>query len=148
MFRGRFEHSIDGKGRTSLPSRFREILSARSEERLVVTQHIVDPCLVAYPVSEWEAFEQKVARLPRFDANVQRLKRLFFSSAVECPIDRLGRVLIPVGLREVARLSRDIVWVGMGESIELWSRDLWQSEFEQARKDPQQVVKALADLGL
>lgn len=148
MFRGRFEHSIDGKGRTSLPSRFREILSARSEERLVVTQHIADPCLVAYPVSEWEAFEQKVAGLPRFDANVQRLKRLFFSSAVECPVDRLGRVLIPIGLREVAHLSRDVIWVGMGESIELWSRDLWQSEFAQAREDPEKVAKALADLGL
>jgi MraZ protein len=148
MFRGRYEHSIDAKGRSSLPSRFRDVLSARDEERLVLTQHISDPCLVAYSVSEWQAFEAKVRALPRFDRNVVRLKRLFFSSAVECPLDRQGRILIPQSLRDAASLDREVIWVGMGESIELWSPGLWQAEFDAARKDPEAVARALADLGL
>ena len=60
MFRGRHEHNVDAKGRLALPSVFRRLLAEQGAEHLVVTTHISDPCLVAYPPSEWEAFEKRL----------------------------------------------------------------------------------------
>lgn len=118
MFRGRYEHAIDGKGRTSLPSRFREVLAASGESRLVITTGL-DPCLVAYPMQEWLAFEERLAKLPQFDASVSMLRRIYVSGAVEVDIDKLGRLLVPQNLRDHASLERDALWAGMGRHIEL-----------------------------
>ncbi|MFW6066971.1 MAG: division/cell wall cluster transcriptional repressor MraZ, partial [Myxococcota bacterium] len=120
MFRGRYEHAIDAKGRTSLPSRFREVLAAGGETRLVLTTGL-EPCVVAYTMSEWLGFEERLSKLPQFDPNVQMLRRIYVSGAVECDLDRVGRVLIPQTLRDHAQLGREALWAGMGNHIELWS---------------------------
>ncbi len=94
MFRGRYEHTIDAKGRTSVPARYRDVLDAAGERRIVLTSAL-DPCLVAYTASEWAAFEERLAKLPQFDRAVQKLKRIYVSGAVECEIDDVGRILVP-----------------------------------------------------
>ena len=148
MFRGRYEHTIDQKGRTSIPSRFRELLSSKySDDRLIVTS-FVDPCLIAYPVAEWQAFEEKVRALPRFDSKVMQLKRVLISGATECPIDRNGRILIPPVLREFAALKREIVWAGMVDYIEIWAKDGWDPMFQHARDRIADLEGALGDLVL
>jgi len=150
LFRGRYEHSIDAKGRTSVPSRFREVMAALGESKLVVTTGL-DSCLVAYPMAEWLAFEQRLAELPRFDSDVVTLKRIYVSGAVECDVDKVGRLLIPAALRKHARLQRDALWAGMGGYIELWAK----TSFENLRKDVLsdeerrlEIAKRLAELGL
>ena len=148
MFRGRYEHTIDQKGRTSIPSRFRELLSSKyADDRLIVTS-FVDPCLIAYPVAEWQAFEEKVRALPRFDPKVMQLKRVLISGATECPIDRNGRILIPPVLREFADLKREIVWAGMVDYIEIWAKDGWDPMFQHARDRIADLGGALGDLVL
>ena len=148
MFRGRYEHTIDQKGRTSIPSRFRELLSSKyADDRLIVTS-FVDPCLIAYPVAEWQAFEEKVRALPRFDPKVMQLKRVLISGATECLIDRNGRILIPPVLREFAALKREIVWAGMVDYIEIWAKDGWDPMFQQARDRIADLGGALGDLVL
>ncbi len=150
MFRGRYEHSIDAKGRTSVPSRFREVMTAQGDSKLVLTTGL-DTCLVAYPMAEWLAFEQRLSELPRFDADVVTLKRIYVSGAVECEVDKVGRLLIPAALRKHARLQRDALWAGMGSYIELWAK----ASFENLRKDVLDdedrrlgIAKRLAELGL
>ena len=101
MFRGRYEHTIDAKGRTSLPARYRDVLSSVGERRIILTSAL-DPCLVAYTAPEWHAFEDKLAKLPQFDKAVQKLKRIYVSGAVECEVDDSGRVLVPPTLRDYA----------------------------------------------
>src|SRR4029434_1342980 len=91
MFRGRFENTIDSKGRISVPSKFREVLSSHYDERLIVTNF--DGCLWAYPYREWQAIEEKVSSLPQFKAEVRALQRVFVSAASECPMDKQGRIL-------------------------------------------------------
>src|ERR1019366_7703633 len=103
MFRGRYEHTIDAKGRTSVPARYRDVLDAISERRIVLTSAL-DPCLAAYTMPEWTAFEERLAKMPQFDRAVQKLKRIYVSGAVECEIDDSGRILIPPVLREHAHL--------------------------------------------
>ena len=125
MFRGHFEHAIDAKGRTSLPSRFRDVLVAADEIRLVVTPALFDPCLHAYPIRAWEELEAKIAKLPQFDANVVAFRRRYVSAAVECELDKQGRILVPPSLRDHAGLVKDVLWAGMGTTAELWSKDRW-----------------------
>lgn len=147
MFRGRYEHTIDPKGRLSIPSKFREILVANYDERLILTNF--DNCLWAYPVREWKAVEAKVAALPQFKPEVKSFQRFVVSAACECPLDPNGRIIIPTTLRRYAALMKEVVLVGMTMRIEVWARERWQKVFEQAEKDLTAMggVK-LADLGL
>ena len=147
MFRGRYEHQIDPKGRTSLPVRFREILAARGEDRIIVTCGL-DPCLVAYPVAEWQSFEERLAKMPRFEPHVVRIKRLYVSGAVEVGVDKNGRILLPPTLREHAGLERDVVFAGMIDHIELWARERFRAQSQTDDDERAVLAKALSDLGL
>lgn len=150
MFRGQYEHAIDGKGRTSVPSRFREVLSDQEESKLVVTTGL-DPCLVAYPMREWQAFEERLAGLPRFDPSVAMIRRIYVSGAVELEMDKLGRVLVPANLRGYAGLERNALWAGMGTHLELWSKERFEELRASVLDDPTsraQMAQRLAELGL
>lgn len=146
MFRGRFEHNLDPKGRVSLPSKFREILTTNYDERLIVTNF--DNCLWAYPVAEWNAIEDKVANLPQFKPEVKALQRVFISAATECQLDKQGRILLPQTLRDYAGLTKEVVTVGMISRIEIWSADRWNNVFDQSQKDIADMGEKLAELGL
>ena len=127
MFRGQFTHSVDAKGRTSLPARFRDVLVADGDARFVLTPALFDPCLHLYPMKAWEEFERKVSELPSLDPNAIRFRRLYVSAAVECELDSSGRVLVPPHLRERVKLDKDAVWAGMGRTLELWSKPAWDA---------------------
>ena len=150
MFRGRYEHSIDAKGRTSVPSRFRDVMTAQGESKLVLTTGL-DTCLVAYPMAEWMAFENRLAELPQFDADVVTMKRIYVSGAVECEVDKVGRLLIPSALRKHARLKRDALWAGMGRYIELWAKEAFEDLRRDVLTDGDRrlaIARRLAELGL
>ncbi|MBI4211423.1 MAG: division/cell wall cluster transcriptional repressor MraZ [Deltaproteobacteria bacterium] len=148
MFRGRYRHSIDNKGRLSIPAKFRDVLASQFDERLIVTNF--DQCLWAYPVPEWQELERKVAALPQFLEEVKALQRAFISAAVECPLDKQGRILLPPELREYAGIvgESDAVVVGMTRRIEIWSAERWASIFKSAEQQLESLGSKLADLGL
>jgi MraZ protein len=150
LFRGRYEHAIDAKGRTSVPSRFREVMTAHGDSQLVLTTGL-DSCLVAYPMAEWLGFEKRLSALPQFDANVVTLKRIYVSGAVECDVDKVGRLLIPAALRKHAGLKRDALWAGMGGYIELWAKESFEDLRKEALSDQDrrlEIARRLAELGL
>ncbi len=150
MFRGRYEHAIDAKGRTSVPSRFREVMTAHGDSQLVLTTGL-DSCLVAYPMAEWLSFEKRLAELPQFDADVVTLKRIYVSGAVECEVDKVGRLLIPAALRKHAGLQRDALWAGMGSYIELWAKESFEDLRKEVLSDQDrrlEIARRLAELGL
>jgi MraZ protein len=146
MFRGRYEHTIDPKGRVSLPVKFRDILNERYDDRLVITNF--DSCLVAYPYDEWTLLEEKVSSLSMLKKDVTSFQRFFISGATECSIDKQGRILIPPILREYAKLEKDIVFAGMIKKIEVWSKDRWEQVFAKAKDDFNQISENLGDLGI
>jgi transcriptional regulator MraZ len=147
MFRGRYEHTIDAKGRTSVPARYRDVLEATGERRIVVTSAL-DPCLVAYTAPEWAAFEERLGKMPQFDRAVQKLKRIYVSGAVECEIDDVGRILVPPTLRDHAHLTKDVLWAGAGRYAELWDKEEWQRCFETTDAEKAGIAARLAELGL
>lgn len=150
MFRGQYEHAIDAKGRTSVPAKFREVLDAEGTSRVILTRGL-EPCLVCWPMSEWTAFEERLAKLPQFDASVATIRRIYVSGAVDLEIDKLGRVLVPKDLRDAAGLTRDALWAGMGRHIELWSKERFDALRADVLDDPAKradVAARLAELGL
>jgi len=147
MFRGRYEHTIDAKGRTSVPARYRDALGAAGDRRIVLTSAL-DPCLVAYAPIEWIAFEERLGRLPQFDRSVQKLRRIYVSGAVECDIDDVGRILVPPTLRDHAGLKKEVLWAGAGRYAELWDKDEWLKHFETTDEEKHDIATRLAELGV
>jgi transcriptional regulator MraZ len=147
MFRGRYETTVDKKGRTSLPARFRDILASTDDQRMVLTTAL-EPCLVAYPYSEWNEFEKKLSSRSTFDPNIIQIKRLYVAGAIECQLDGHGRILIPPVLRDYAGISREVVWSGMVGFVELWDSARWSKAFTCAQSNADKLARALADLGL
>lgn len=125
MFRGQFVHTIDSKGRVSLPARFRDAVLADGDSRLILTPAPTEPCLHLYPLADWTEFERKIAELPRFDPDMVRFRRMYVSAALECEIDSVGRVLVSQDYRERAQLGKEVLLAGTGRFIELWSKELW-----------------------
>ncbi|MEW6377283.1 MAG: division/cell wall cluster transcriptional repressor MraZ [Thermodesulfobacteriota bacterium] len=146
MFRGRYEHTIDSKGRISIPSKFREILIEKYDDRLVITNF--DHCLVAFPYNEWSVLEQKVNSLSLVKKEAKTFLRFFYSSAIDCMIDKQGRLLIPQTLRDYANLQKDVVLVGEGRKIEIWAKERWQEVVQRAQEEFEQISDTLATLGL
>ncbi len=121
MFMGEYSHSLDAKGRLIIPAKFREKLG----ETFVITRSL-DKCLCIYDSDEWEKFAAKLEELPYNAAKQRKLTRYFLSGAAEAETDKQGRVLIPQNLRNAAGIDRDVVLVGAGRMIEIWSRELWE----------------------
>ena len=124
-FFGVYQHAIDAKGRTSLPARFREVLGAQGADKLFVSPDLLDGCLQAYAPAQWMAFTEKVSRLPQFDPTVRHIVRSFVAPAQECPVDKVGRLLIPESMRAHAGLAAEVTWAGSVDKIEIWSPERW-----------------------
>lgn len=152
MFRGQYEHTMDAKGRISLPARYREVLgdldaTGEAADRVILTRTF-QKCLVLYPLDKWLNFEEKVRALPQFDPSVQQLKRVYIAGATECQLDSHGRLLIPQKMREFAQFERECVWVGQLDTVELWSQHRWDAAMDDALQDPKGLAEAMASLGL
>ena len=146
MFRGQFEHAIDEKGRTSLPARFRATLGDANE--FILVPALFDPCVELHPLAAWQELEEKVAALPRFDPNAIQLRRRYLSAAIECELDKQGRVLVPPSLREHAALTKDALWRGVGKTAELWSKARWDAALEMTPDQAQDFKAFVGQLSL
>lgn len=146
MFRGRSVHTLDAKGRIRIPSRFREILKTRYEDRFVITN--LDRCLIAYPLREWQIIEEKLGELSLVRQDVKAFQRFFISGATECNFDKQGRILIPQTLRQQASLKREVVLAGMLKSFEIWSKPLWDKEIKSAQDNFTEITTTLSELGI
>ncbi|MBI5233911.1 MAG: division/cell wall cluster transcriptional repressor MraZ, partial [Deltaproteobacteria bacterium] len=105
-----------------------------------------DSCLIAYPFEEWRILEERIAGLPEFKKETRAFLRFFYSSAADCPIDKLGRVTIPQTLRGYARLEKEVMLVGAFKQFEIWGKDIW-SEAE-GKVSPEDIGGMLERLGL
>lgn len=144
MFRGRFNHIIDSKGRLNFSAKFREVLTNNYEEKLIVVKYY--QCLRGYPLSEWIAFEKAKSQQYRNQAQEDTL-RMVLGSLAECGFDKQGRILIPQNLREYAGLNREVVLIGMFRKIEIWDKTRLE-EHEAGVQESQDLGEALTQLGL
>lgn len=121
-FLGNIEAKTDAKGRAFLPSAFRRTLQAAGEESLMLRKDIFQDCLVLYPQSVWNEQEDALRkRLSRWNKQQQHIFRQFVREAIEVKLDGNGRFLIPKRYLSMAEIDQDIVFIGVGNTIEIWS---------------------------
>ncbi|WP_018650893.1 division/cell wall cluster transcriptional repressor MraZ [Actinobacillus capsulatus] len=128
MFRGATSISIDSKGRVAIPTRYRVELREKHKGILVCTVDIRQPCLLLYPLHEWEVVEQKLLALSNFDPMQRRIQRVMQGFATECEMDAAGRILLSPTLRQHAQLEQQIMLVGQLNKFEIWQDKQWQSQ--------------------
>lgn len=138
MLIGEYQNSIDAKGRIIIPAKYREDLGFR----LIMTKGI-ENCLYLYSMEEWQKFEDKLQQLPI--AESRSIVRYFFSSAVECEIDKQGRLTIPQHLREHARIGKELVTIGARSKVEVWSKQEWDAYNAENNED---IAEKMAELGI
>ncbi len=126
MFRGINLIQLDSKGRMAMPARYRTQLQASASARLILTIDTQEPCLLLYPLPEWELIEQKIEALPSFHKASRRIQRLLIGHATEVELDSNGRLLVPTLLREYANLDKQLMLIGQGKKFEIWSETGWQ----------------------
>jgi MraZ protein len=141
MFMGQYNHTVDAKGRLSIPSKFREQLG----DEFVVTKGM-DGCLFVYANEDWKAFEEKLATLPMTNKEARMFTRFFLAGAATLEVDKQGRILLPANLREFAALDKDVVLVGVGTRIEIWSKENWENM--DADQDMESVAASMETFGL
>lgn len=134
MFRGRFDHTIDPKGRLSVPSKYRDALAQYDAGTLVVVPN--DQALEVHPLHEWESIEAKInTQSSMFDAEVRKLGRLYISRAKEVEVDGSGRILLPPDSRAKCGLGREVTLLGLGRKFfEVWDRKRFD-EYERVNGD-------------
>lgn len=124
MFSGAISINLDSKGRLAIPTRYRDVLS----EGLVCTIGLHHPCLMLYPASEWEQIQQKLSKLSSMIEVERRIARLLLGHASECPMDSAGRILIPMILRQYAKLDKNSMFVGQSNKFEIWDEIKWHEQ--------------------
>lgn len=144
MFMGEYNHTIDAKGRLIVPAKFREALG----DEFVVTRGFDKECLIAYDNTEWQKFEEKINELPNTNADARLLRRYFLGGAASCEVDKQGRILLPASLRELAGLTKDVVFVGMASHIEIWDKATYDDKMNLDDIDISRIADNLESMGL
>ena len=131
MFRGAAAVNLDAKGRVAIPTRYRAEIMEKNQGQMVCTVDIRQPCLLLYPLDEWEKIEQKLLSLSNFDPNQRRLQRVMLGYATECEMDAQGRILLSDSLRQHAKLEKGLMLVGQLNKFEIWSDTEWYAQIDE-----------------
>lgn len=143
MFLGDYQHTLDAKGRISLPAKFR----AEMTGRLVISKGFED-CLYVYPAERYGEFVDRLMSRDDFDPRFRKVRRFFTSGAVEAELDGAGRISLPQVLRDYAGLGKEIAVTGNGDRIEIWDAQRWATYNGETSENIEKDAQELADLGL
>jgi len=147
-FSGKYYYTVDPKGRIIIPAPFREIITSNYSSKLYITNAPFDRCLFIYPMEEWNKLQEQVRTKPRSDEAIRFFLRRVIASATETEMDRQGRLLVPIALREDANINSNVVMAGQIERIELWDRSEWDVLFDPAKVDRKAIEDKLTSYGL
>ena len=138
MLIGEYHHTLDDKGRVAVPAKLRDAC----KKGTILTRGL-DHSLVLFPREAWKAFVETLQALPWQQAETRALVRLFMAGASEAECDRSGRVLVPEHLRKYANLDREIVFLGLGNRLELWDKAAWEASISATEAQADAIASAL-----
>jgi MraZ protein len=143
VFLGEYQHTLDGKGRVSLPRKFRDEIGSH----LVVSKGL-ENCLYVYAAEGYRTFLQNLLSASDFDRNSRAVRRHFTAGASEVEIDNAGRVAIAPVLREFAGLSRDVIVAGVADHLEIWDAAAWAAYEEASAPTIEDAAEELSRSGI
>lgn len=147
MFYGEFRHSIDNKGRLIIPARFRLIIKDKYIEKFYVTRGL-ERCLFVFAENDWNLLEQKFKNLPLTQSTARAFSRLLFSGAYEATCDKQGRILVPSHLLQYARITKDVLVIGVSNRIEIWDVNTWEEFSRTSIEDFERIAEELVEKGI
>ena len=143
MFIGQYEHSLEEKGRLSVPKKFRNQL----ESGAVISQGL-DGCLFLYPRSVWEQLVNKMSQLPLTKSDARSFLRSMSYAASEVELDKIGRILLPDYLKKFAGISSTVVLAGALDRIEIWDKDKFISYTNDINSKSSEIAEKLSEAGI
>lgn len=143
MFLGDYQHTLDAKGRVSLPAKFRAEMTGK-----IVVAKGFEGCLYVYAADEYREFVEGLVAAGDFDPKKRRVRRFFTSGSFETELDSAGRISLPANLREYAQLKKDVEVTGSGNRIELWDTAAWNAYNGEDEGSIEDLAKELASDGL
>jgi MraZ protein len=143
VFRGQYEHTIDDKGRLSIPAKLREALG---KDRTLILMNF-DSFITAFPKKSWGVIEDRLRTSPTFNRESRDFLRLLYSSAEDAAIDLQGRILISQGLRQRTGVARDVVILGVMDRIEIWDKGRWEERLRLA-PPAEELTAKLGQMGV
>lgn len=144
MFRGRIPHTLDEKGRLSVPSKYRDVLRGKYDGRVIITS--TPNHLEVYPYEEWRKLEDMVESMQMLPPELLAFKRYYFSGGVECSMDSQNRILIPQHLRDEVGIEREVVLVGMLKYFEIWDKARLDDELRKTRDNFESYSRLFSEL--
>ena len=144
MFYGEFEHTLDRKGRLIVPSKFREALKEAYAEKLYITRGL-DKCLFIFTEEEWKVQESKFRSMTFTKSEHRKFNRIIFSGAQDIVPDKQGRILLPGYLKEYALIKKEVVFIGVSNRIEIWSKDSWKEFYANSKESFEEIAENLID---
>jgi MraZ protein len=135
MFKGIHNINLDGKGRLTIPTKYRNTITDQSNGSMVVTMDTEEKCLLLYPSTIWAIIEKKINDLPSFSKNHRRIQRILIGHAEDLDIDSAGRILLSKPLRLAADMTKKITLIGQGQKFEIWNEDTWNTKVNNWRSE-------------
>lgn len=138
MFTGEYHHSVDEKGRLVLPAKYRNELG----EKFVITRGI-EHCLYVYSIDSWNDITNKLNSLPFTKKDAREFTRFFLSGATVAEFDSQGRVNITSPQLSYADIEKECVVVGVGNRLEIWAVENWNTFMDSAFKNMSDIAENL-----
>lgn len=143
MFSGEFSQNLDAKNRIIIPAKLRNELG----ENFVITRGL-ENTISLYTMEKWDNLNQKLSKLSLTKKSHRLLSRFFLSGANELSLDKMGRILVPKSLKEFASLSKECIFIGVGDHIELWDKNKWNEYMEQNLEEFDEMIEEIGDLDI
>ncbi|MFW5775080.1 MAG: division/cell wall cluster transcriptional repressor MraZ [Chitinivibrionales bacterium] len=123
-FRGRFDYSIDAKGRLNFPAKFRKALAPEAAETFVICR-APGGCLRAYPQDAWERYEDELDTMPQTPEAV-KFQRLLYSTVSDSSLDSQGRIMLTPKQLEIAGIKKNVTLIGKRGHVEIWDTNRFE----------------------
>jgi MraZ protein len=143
IFKGKYEHTVDAKGRLFVPVKYREGLG----DTFVICQAFFQNCLWAFSSQDFDEMAEKMD-FSLLDEQAQGVERVFYSSACDVEVDKAGRILLPQSLRDYAGLGKDVVITGSRNRIEIWDKAAYDNQCETDIANFRGTLKTLREQGV
>ena len=144
MFYGEYTHTLDEKGRTVLPAKFRQLAKQQIIKKFYLTRGM-EKCLFLFAEKEWKQQEERFKELSIMKKDARSFNRIYFSGATEIVTDSQGRFLIPSYLKDYAGIRKEIVIIGVSSRIEIWNKNKWDEFCKTHLADFEEIAEKLIE---
>src|SRR5437762_4223890 len=123
LFLGEYSHTLDDRGRVTLPKKVRQEIDGKE----IIILRGFDQCIFCFDRVSWENEAGRHLEGSITEDRERKIRRYLFAAAEKVDVDKLGRVLLPTQLKDYAGISEAVIIIGAGDHFEIWNRESWKN---------------------